>query len=373
MAGPSLQDMQDQFNQQAQQNTWAQAAAQQQLVHPMVPGGGYPPLPPMAMPQGLAPSGAMAMGGVPVAMSKLSLFAIALCLMLLGIFTFIGGFLLGIWFESPRSSSHVSRVGDVPALGMLPPQQQVYPPQQQAYLPPQIAEVPAQGGGGGVAQGVRQGAQDIGFSNIASTQAGYATQSAVTGVRVPGVPSFLTPLITATQYAVGQQLGYKAQQRVGRGLSGGVSNAPQTSASPQPSVSPQSGVGKETQVNPSSPQNDPNVMPSEPLSVKTPGESTQERPSPAPLSKGEKGDYTVQLGVYASKENAMSLVNHLQELNYSSVVTEGKSADGSTLYYVFSGDYKDYKMALDAAYQYVAQNIPGAIVVKMTQKNKGTT
>jgi cell division septation protein DedD len=368
MAGPSLQDMQDQFNQQTQQtqqNTWAQAAAQQQLAHPMVPGGGYPPLPPMAMPQGFSPSGAMATGGIPVAMSKLSLFAIALCLMLLGVFTFIGGFLLGIWFESPRSSSHVSRVGDVPALGMLPPQQQAYPPQQQAYLPPQMAEVPAQGGGGGVAQGVRQGAQDIGFSNIASTQAGYATQSAVANVRVPGVPSFLTPLITATQYAVGQQLGYKAQQRVGRGLSGAVSNAP------QPSVSPQSGVGK--QVNPLSPQNDPNVMPSEPLSVKTPGESTQETPSPAPLSKGEKGDYTVQLGAYASKENAMSMVNHLRELNYSSNMTEGKSSDGNTLYYVFSGDYKDYKMALDAAYQYVAQNIPGAIVVKMTQKNKGTT
>lgn len=356
MAGPSLQDMQDQFN-QAQQNTWAQAAAQQQPAHLMMAGRGYPPLPPMAVPQGGIPSG-------PAAMSKLSLFAIALCLMLLGIFTFLGGFLLGIWFESPRLSPQVSRVGEVPALGMLPPS-------QQAYMAPQMAEIPAQEGG--VVQNVRQGAQGIGFGGIASSQAGMATQSAVTGVRVPGVPSFLTPLITATQYAVGQQLGYKAQQKVGQGFSRGGATTPQPSAPSQLSANPQPDMRKEMQMNPPSPQNNSNVMPSEPLSVKTPGESTQEMPSTAPLSQAEKGEYTVQLGAYASKENAVSMVNHLQELNYPSFMTEKKSADGNTLYYVFSGDYKDYKIALDAAYQYVAQNIPGAIVVKMTQKGKGTT
>ncbi len=345
MAGPSLQDMQDQFN-QAQQNSWAQTAAQQQPAHLMMTGRGYPPLPPMAAPSG------------PAAMSKLSLFAIALCLMLLGIFTFLGGFLLGIWFESPRLSPQVSRVGDVPALGMLPPS-------QQAYMAPQMAEVPAQGGG--AVQNVRQAAQGIGFGGIAASQAGMATQSAVTGVRVPGVPSFLTPLISATQYAVGQQLGYKAQQKVGHGFNGAVSTTPQPSANPQPDMR------KEMQMNPLSPQNSPNGMLSEPLSVKTPGESTQETHSPAPLSQGEKGEYTVQLGAYASKENAVSLVNHLHELNYPSFMTEKKSVDGNTLYYVFSGEYKDYKIALDAAYQYVAQNIPGAIVVKMTQKGKGTT
>src|SRR3990167_4413589 len=138
--------------------------------------------------------------------------------MMLGAFTFFGGFLLGLWVGGPKTPSYAPHVGETPTLGLLPPQN----------MPLSAAVQPH---GGGVAQGLRSGAQSIGFGNIASGQAGYEAQSAVTGVRVSGVPSFLSPLVTATQYAVGQQLGYKAQQKVGQQLS-------QNPSSPQPQVAP---------------------------------------------------------------------------------------------------------------------------------------
>lgn len=88
-----------------------------------------------------------------------------------------------------------------------------------------------------------------------------------------------------------------------------------------------------------------------------------------PLSQGGNEGYTIQLGVYASKDNANGLVHDLQALNFIAHVSENKASDGTPLYYVHSGHYKDYTTALEAASHFASQNIPGAIIVKVSQKN----
>jgi cell division septation protein DedD len=252
-------------------------------------------------------------------------------------------------------------------------------------MPPQTA----QHDDSSVRQAIGQESQDIGFNRMAGMDVGYATQSAIDRKRIPDVPSFLTPLVTATQNAVGQQMGYKAQQQVSKQLNRALSPSPSQTV---PAVQPQASPAPQTQTQTSSkvpssapgstkatPQTSPKNSSDNSVSQSSPGhqETSQTKSASssgaAPVSPSGTGEYTIQLGIYAAKENATALVNHLQDLNYTSHIIEGKSPEGSALYYVHSGDFKDYNTALDAVSQYVSQNIPGAIVVKVSKNGKGTS
>ncbi|OJW48490.1 MAG: hypothetical protein BGO67_04460 [Alphaproteobacteria bacterium 41-28] len=341
MAEPSVNDM----NGQIQQNAWTPKASQQQPLHPMVSGGGYMP-PPPSLPtlpiQGISAQGLSKTKEMTVNMSNFSLLGIASCLMLLGALTFLGGFLVGMWFAGPSIPSLATTLNQVSALGLLPHQQQQPIPQNTA-IPTQGSQAPS-----------------------LTSQAGTLTQTAVTRATIPNVPSFLAPLVTATQTAAGQQLGHKVQQQVNRRTGQVEPPAPR----PQPS-SPPEFQSTTSYTQPGAPS--PNHPFEETLATGmseqkgTPSKSRTSEGS-TPLSHGNEG-YTIQLGVYASKDNANALVNDLQALNFIAHVSESKGSDGTPLYYVHSGHYKDYTTALEAASQFATQNIPGAVIVKVSQKN----
>jgi cell division septation protein DedD len=329
MAEPSAINM----NGQIQQNAWPQTASQQQPLHPMVAGGG--PMPTLPI-QGNSMQGYGKTKEITVNMSRLSLLGISFCLMLLGALTFLGGFLLGMWFAGPSTPYVPTGLGEV-----------VYPYQTQPS--PQNIAIPAQG--------------ENTLQNLTG-RAGEFTQSAVSSTKIPTVPSFLAPLVTATQTAAGQQLGHNVQQQVNRQRNQGRPSSPQL----QPPLSP------ENQRTMPSPHY--STYPTQPHEQTLPTVATSQKgihapPSggPSPLSQGGNDGYTIQLGVYASKDNAYALVNDLQALNFISHITESKAPDGTRLYYVHSGHYKDYTTALEAASQFASQNIPGAIIVKISQKN----
>lgn len=357
------------------------------LTHGSVPASPHP------MATGGIPSGSSAQAGqsqgsppdkrVTVKMSKLSLLAISLSLMLLGAFTFLGGFLLGMWFEMPSrqqvAASQRSAHGYVPSEAMHGAGAGAYP-------------APAHHGS--ALSGFQQESQSIGFQNIAGRQANVAAMSAIGTAHIPGVPSFLTPLVASTQAAVGRQVGYKAQQRVSQSLS------PQSSApsSPQPRresprLLPPSHEapsfrdqhsqmlrkqGAHSQVL--------QTAGSTPVSSAMKGPSSSsvhsEKGSPEVLTYGARSDgnssskgekYTIQLGVYATEENAEAFVNQLQLLDYSAHVLEKKGADGGPLFYVYSGNYPTYELAVEAASQFASDRVPGAFVVQVSQESKGVS
>ncbi|MBY0501312.1 MAG: SPOR domain-containing protein [Alphaproteobacteria bacterium] len=390
MAEEAPPDLQAQIK-QSQQNAWTQASAYQQPVHPMAAQGGSAMMP-LSYPQSSSSQPTSSSKNATVSMGKMSLLGIAFSLMLLGAFTFLGGFLLGMWFEGPKPSAYVNQAlpSQTPTIGLLPPQQQGTIPQAGApqAMSPQTVPM-SHHDDGGVRQAIGQESQDIGFNRIASSDVGYATQSAIVHKHIPDVPSFLTPLVTATQNAVGQQMGYKAQQQVTKQLNRAFSPSqsqtvpttqPQTSPSSQPQTQTSSKVPSSAAGSTKSPSQTPQKNSSDNSDFQSsPGQQTTSQAKSgtssetSSVSSNGKGEYTIQLGIYAAKENATALVNHLQDLNYTSRIIEGKSPEGSALYYVHSGDYNDYNTALDAASQYVSQNIPGAIVVKVSKNGKGTS
>lgn len=334
MAEPSPKDTQEQIR-QAQQYAW-QIPPQQPSSYPMATGGGYAlPPSPFSLPiQNTGPQGSAKNKGITISMGRLSLLAVVFSLLILGALTFFGGFLLGIWFATP-SQTYVPGV-ETPTLGLLPPQQSQ-----------QVTPTSATGSDA--------------LQNYAG-QAGYATQSIVSNANVPNVPSFLNPLVAATQSAIGQQMGYKVQQQIGqRGQAPSPSAQPQTIVPlPSPNRAPPLQLGAPSASQPS--------RASIPASMSN--QALSSAPKEAVFPSQEKGEYTVQLGVYASKDNASALMNHLQSLNLTSHITQSKDPNGSDLYYVHSGHYKDYNMAMQAASQFGAYNIPGAIVVNVSQNNK---
>lgn len=359
MAEPSAQDIQEQVK-QAQQSAMAQAQAVQQQAAASIPKQ-ILPTPPAPIQPPTTQTGVAKMSGVPVCMGKISLLAASFSLMMLGALTFLSGFLLGLWFAGPTKQYPVNNysAADLQTLGQSTANQ-MYPPQYQT--PPQSQPIPSQGTG--LEQNLKQGAQAIGFGHIAAAQSRNITQSAISGVTVPNVPSFLSPLVTSTQFAVGQQLGYKAQQQVGQHMNQAISAPP-----PQAQTAPNYAQPPQSQTQPSN----------------IPAQQQQAAPSPAqqplnqgatPLSQGTKSTddgFTVQLGVFAARDNAQDLVNHLQALNYTSQVVEGKSPEGNAIFYVNSGLYNDFKTATEAATQFAAQNIPGALIVKISKSSKGNS
>lgn len=321
MTEPSQNDVHDQIK-QAQQSAWPQASPQPQPLHPMAAGApsSPPPLPtlPISTPGQL---GGSKKKGITISMSKLSLLTIALSLMFLGALTFLVGFLVGVWFSGTSTLYAPQNMQMGPTFEGVPQQQAFYPNTSAPFI-------------------VNNPATSL------PTQAGYATQAAVSSVSVPNVPNVLNPFVSVAQTAVGEQLGHKVQE----GL-----------------------TSKEGKFLPPSLLNHHTKQP-DPSKAAIPSSSSSHISKNAiSLSSKDKGEYTVQLGVYAASDNANALVNHLQSLNLISTVTEGKSGSGSQLYYVHSGRYNDYSMALKAASDFGAYSIPGAIVVKLPENNKSST
>jgi len=231
------------------------------------------------------------------AMSKLSLFSIVLSLMLFGAFVFAGGFLAGYWVGG----------GTTPSSSV-------------AYSASQIPT-------SGAPSALDRGLSDIGLQGIAGQQAAYATQNAIAGTPIPGVPSELQPFTSSVQFAasnaVAQKVGQNVASSVGNTLSGATSgSAPGTSSS---------GAAGGTS-------------------------------SSTAAASGQH--YTVQLGIFATQENAQEMISRLQSKSYTNPqVVPTKNANGETLYAVNSGDYPSYQTASAVAAQFVKQNIPGAMVV----------
>lgn len=327
MAVPSTQDIQEQIRQQ--QLVGMNSASQQQTYSSMPPAGNYVPY----IPQIPYPVPGVANNtnprGIPVNVGKISLLGISFSLMLLGAFTFLGGFFLGIWVARPQ---------------VIPPVEGYTPSPQ--YVPYSQTNVPY------------HQHQEPPFREDLGRDMGYATKATITSAPIHGEPVILSPLIRAAQEEVGKHVG----QRTEEFLKEGVRILPSYSPAP---VFP----GAPSPVNQYSP---PSTAPFQ-LPVITPqsGANSVSPGAPMPSSSQENdGGYTIQLGEYASVENANALVNHMQILNYPSQITEGKAPDGSKIYYVHSGFYKDYTTALNAVSHFASQNIPGAMIVKVSQQNK---
>ncbi|MBY0272260.1 MAG: SPOR domain-containing protein [Alphaproteobacteria bacterium] len=280
-----------------------------------------------------------------ITMSKLSLFSISLSLMFLGSLTFFSGFLLGMWFSTPAPGIHVS------------------PLRNQEQTSGYIASPPKQQSPSSVGDS-SLGAQ---LQDIASQEAGREVQSMILEAKPTNLPSFLTPLVSATAQAMGQQADQKTQQEASYLVNQAASTVHRVVTAPTPNTS-------STTVPPASSLSTITPYTNTPVTAPQPSPSSSPQPSaasPSPSSPSTSSEnYTVQLGVYASKENASNLVSHLQGLNINSQITQSKAPDGDSMYYVHSGFYGDYNMAKEAATQF-ADKIPGALVVKISENNAG--
>lgn len=179
----------------------------------------------------------------------------------------------------------------------------------------------------GAPSALDRGLSDIGLQNIAGQQAAYAAQNALAGTPIPGVPSELQPFTSSVQFAasnaVAQKVGQNVASSVGNTLSGAKPGG-------TPSASPQTGSG---------------------------GAS-----SSAAAASGQH--YTVQLGIFATQENAQEMISRLQSKSFTNPqILPTKNTNGETLYAVNSGDYPSYQTASAVAAQFAKQNIPGAMVV----------
>lgn len=334
MVGPSPQDIQPQAS-HVHPNTIGSASYPQQQPYqqPTAMGGGYTAPQPYLPPQAMGPQGNSKNNKTIVSIGNFSLFAITFSLIFFGTFTFLGGFLLGIWLETPTTPSYVIAQDNTP-LSSSP-----FPP---ASSRPQKEAV----------ENTQNASQQSGVADLL----GETASDAVSNIKPPDTPDFLTPLITEAQDAAAKQAADKtqkaaeqAQRSIEPSAQPSVSSQPQTLGSPQSSL----------------PQQRHGLLPTQMLEGGTPAPSPSST-SAQPLSQAE-GTYSVQLGVYAAQENAEALKNKLQALNYTTYVTPGKSTDGNVLYHVHSGSYKSYATASEVASQFTSRNIPGAIVVKISK------
>lgn len=171
-----------------------------------------------------------------------------------------------------------------------------------------------------------QGLNDINFQNIAGQQAAYATQNSLSDQPIPGVPDALQPLASSVQFAASNAIANK----VGRNVAQSVGHQLQATSQRKRATS----------------------------STPTTPSSTQTTP------QGQS--YTVQLGIFATQENAQAMMQHLQSQNYTTAdIVPVKQPSGETLYAVYSGKYPSYEIASAVAAQFAQQNIPGAMVTSL--------
>lgn len=182
---PSVQDIQEQIR-QSQQLVGTDASSQQQAFQPMGSGTHYAPfLPQTPFPFANIPSTQKPKDGL-VSIGKFSLLSISLSLMLLGAFTFLGGFLLGIWVAGPKVSSD--------AVTYLPPQQSIL------YYPT----------GGAYPQTIG-GQQGTSLEQNVSRHLGSAIESTIKDQNLQNMPTVLSPLAKVAQSQVGKYVGDKTE------------------------------------------------------------------------------------------------------------------------------------------------------------------
>jgi cell division septation protein DedD len=105
------------------------------------------------------------------------------------------------------------------------------------------------------------------------------------------------------------------------------------------------------------------------LATRSPGAFFTSSPSPAMrpgenrLSPPAQTLYSVQLGAYATKANAADLMHQLQELAIPTFLVEGKSAEGTPVFYVRAGAYHPFELAEAAARSIAEQSNLTAVVV----------
>lgn len=313
-------------------------ATQQNNVHPMAAASAQTQALPI---QSVLASANKASNVTTITMGKLSLFSISLSLMLLGSLTFFSGFLLGMWFSAPTPGAYLSPLGNKGQTSgyTAPLPQQQYSSSGDNPLPGTLQYVTSQ-------------------------QVGNMVQSAITEAQPTNLPNFLTPLVSSTASAMGRQAGQKAQQETSHLMNQAASTVHKAVTAPVQSASSTTILPPSSASTTTSHTNAPTTVP-QPSSPSSPQSSTT-----SPKSSTSSENYTVQLGVYASKENASNLVSHLQGQNINSQITQSKASDGGTMYYVHSGLYGNYNMAQDAASQF-ADQIPGALVVKVSENKAG--
>lgn len=283
---PSPQDIQEQIRQQ--QLIGAGVPAQSQTFHPMAAGGNYVPFVPQAPFQVANAQNNVRPREAPINMGKLSLLSISFSLMLLGAFTFLGGFLMGIW---------VAGTTVTPTMNYAPPS---------PYYPPTTAYP-------------QERRELSNYEQNMGRQLGTATESAIKDTEIRGVPTILSPLIKATQSEIGKQVGGRTEEYL-----------KQQFVAPQPYPQPQYSAPPVSPYSPQSPER-PSERPAHlPVVTSQNGAAADSLPvSYSPAAQDNDGGFTVQLGVYASQENANGLVNHIRALGYPSQVTSGKAPDGA--------------------------------------------
>ncbi len=337
MAGPAIQENPTQHvpPSVSQQVPPVQMVAPQQPFYPLAGGSGYmmppPPPPPHYPPPNLGDQSGSQSNKTTITMGKFSLLAIASTLVLLGAFTFLGGFLLGMWLESPKPLAYPT----VPVV--------VNTPSAQAA----VSSISGQGGSPAAPAPQSEGVNQM---------IGDAAGNAIGNYQLPvNVPDFLNPLVTAAQNAASQQAANKAQS---------VADLVYPSSSASSSSSPSS-----SQMAPL-PQN----LPQKSAYVSTPLPQQKVIPTPVayqPVNPEETGNYTIQVGVFAARDNAEKLKDQLLSSNHTAYVTEGKSTEGNPLYYVHTGRYQDYNTASQSiSYIMSQQKLPGAVLVKLSQQGK---
>ncbi|WP_331256207.1 SPOR domain-containing protein [Candidatus Bealeia paramacronuclearis] len=186
-------------------------------------------------------------------------------------------------------------------------------------------------GSGYVAAGASataQGLGAIGFQQIAGKQAASSTSGLITSQPLPGVPNALQPLASSVQFAAGQAISNKVGKNVAQAVGTEISSA----------MHPQSGGDG----------------------------SHSSQVSNVSTQKGDGKRYTIQLGMFATQENAHALVDRLKSQDYiPAQVVSTKSPSGDVLYTVQSGNYPDYETTVTRAAQFAQENIPGAMVVEL--------
>lgn len=335
-------------------DTSAQEQTAQDNIHPMATGASSPyaqtPLPPtqqMLPTQSVSPPGSGTSPVTTITMKRIPLLALTLSLMLLGALTFLGGFLLGLWLSAPTLTQNQLLTQTQPMIaGYIPTQDSgqttgatpSQPSSVPGFLPPIVAGTTSANGQPSGVTTAQQTPPLTGQATGATTPSSTTPVTSSTGATpstqqmppVPTMPQTTSPTQTSSQ------------------TTAPTSTQPSSQTAAPTSTQPSSQTAAPTSTQPSS-------------------------QSPAPTStqgaQSSTGDnYSVQLGIYASQENAQALVETLQNLNIVSEATMVKTSEGNAAYYVHSGLYTDYPTALEAASQ-ISKQIPGAYVIKISQNN----
>ncbi|MGL5784604.1 MAG: SPOR domain-containing protein [Alphaproteobacteria bacterium] len=102
-----------------------------------------------------------------------------------------------------------------------------------------------------------------------------------------------------------------------------------------------------------------------------PGSSVSSAMAPhGNVSSSPQTLYSVQLGAYAARDNAIDLMHKLQGLTIPTFLVEGKNTDGTPVFYVRAGSYHPFGLAQTAAKSIAEQSNLTAVVVTTSSGEK---